>query len=77
MSEESSWSFSAYISGPRWAGVVPWLYALSYKLEVKLTIDHQDKGWIRETVAFTINGTEKNVKTFRAAYNATARAYNQ
>jgi hypothetical protein len=51
-------TFKTYIAGPRWAGLKKFLYDLATMTNVELTILDQDKGWVRETVYFKIDGEE-------------------
>jgi len=53
----------SYIEGPRWAGLSTFLRNEAYRLNLELTLDIE-KGWIRETVRFEVNGPTEKIKLF-------------
>lgn len=75
--EERYGSLKSYVQGPKWAGAKELLFALSIRYHVELTILDHDKGWIRETIYFKIDGFESDINTFMAHLNASLEEYNR
>lgn len=76
MAEEGSGRWRSYVSGPRWMGLKEFIYdgAVRYHLEIDSL--EQDKGWINETIYFTVSGTESNVNGFRTYCLRSMEEYN-
>lgn len=57
--------FKTYIEGPRWAGTEKFLIrtANEFDLEIETRVD---RGWIRETVYFTVTGSHDNLERFKS-----------
>lgn len=65
-----------HINGPRWANLPTaiknacWELGLNVKIEI-------DKGWIRETVRFSIEGSKDELEALREAFARGVSEYNE
>lgn len=57
--------WESYMSGPKWAGISQALFDIAQKCSLTFRITHQDKGWIRETVFFEVEGTDDKILLFQ------------
>lgn len=65
-------TFRDLIEGPRWAGISGFIKDTAFLFGLKLNID-VDKGWLRETVRFEVEGGENAVAKFKTTlYDAMA-----
>ena len=61
----------SYLSAPRWAGACKFLHDLAWACSLELSITHHDKGFIRETIYYTVRGEEDRLKLFKKQFNET------
>jgi len=52
------------VTGPRWAGASTFIKDAAFGYGLKLTIEI-DKGWIRETIRFQVEGDDGKVERFK------------
>jgi hypothetical protein len=64
-----------YIEGPRWANIPSFLKKLCWEMDLELKLE-VDKGWIRETVFFTVTGEHEVVELFGGRFRESIKAYN-
>lgn len=64
----------SYAKSPRWAKFPSFLRELCFRLNLKLDID-VDKGFIRETTYFTVEGTENELLIFEKIFNEAIKDY--
>lgn len=69
-------SYRGIIEAPRWAGVPSALRDIAFMEGVDLKLDI-DKGWVRETVRFSVTGESDFVRRFVRALSASINAYEQ
>ena len=55
----------SYLEGPRWISLRQVLYDCARGLGIKLTIENEEKGWLRKTIFFTAEGELDNMHRFR------------
>jgi len=65
--EEKTGTIKSYIEAPRWAAFPEFLRNRCFVLGLDLEIDI-DKGWIRETVRFKIEGKESKRVCIKTIY---------
>ena len=56
--------WKSYISGLKWTGLKPLLFEISCKTKVNFKIIDRDRGFLRETIYFEIEGSEENIRKF-------------
>lgn len=69
--------YTSYISAPRWSNVKRGLYALAHEFCLDFNITDHDKGWIRETIYFEVEGEEKDVEEFEKYLNTIVKQHNR
>jgi hypothetical protein len=52
------------VTGPRWAGASTFIKDAAFGYGLKLTIEI-DKGWLRETIRFEVEGDDSKVDKFK------------
>lgn len=52
------------VTGPRWAGASTFIKDAAFGYGLKLTIEI-DKGWLRETIRFEVEGEDGRVEKFK------------
>ncbi len=57
-----------YIAGLRWAGLREDLYNVAVKCRLELEVTDYTHGWLRETIFFTVRGSESNLRSFLAIF---------
>lgn len=62
------------IEAPRWAGAQKLVRDLAWGYELKLEIQ-ADKGWLRETVRFSVEGDDRKVDKFKRDLYASIEDY--
>jgi len=65
----------SWVEAPKWANVSNFIKNLAWELGLECTVE-VDKGWIRETVRYVVEGEEAKLRTFKDKLLSTARAYN-
>lgn len=66
-----------YVQGLRWSGINEFLFDVSGVYHVDLTILKEDKGILRTTIYYQVEGEEQAVQRFRAALRKTMEEYNK
>jgi len=66
----------SYAAGPRWAGLTEFLHKAAYECDVELTILYSEKGWLRHTISYTVEGKDENIEKFRYCLRSTQARYN-
>ncbi len=64
----------SWVEAPKFANVPTFLKNLAWQLGVNIEIE-VDKGWLRETVRFKVEGDEEKVKKFASIFNKAAEEY--
>jgi hypothetical protein len=64
----------SWVEAPKFANVPTFLKNLAWQLGLNIEIE-VDKGWLRETVRFKIEGEEAKVKKFTFVFNQAAEEY--
>ncbi len=67
-------TFRYIIEAPRWAGLQTLVRDLAWGYGLKLDLQ-ADKGWIRETVRFMVEGDDRKVANFRRDLYASLEDY--
>ena len=67
----------AYVQGLRWAGIKELLFELSTAYHVDLKILDEDKGLLRTTIFYQIEGEEQDVRKFREELRKAMEEYNK
>jgi hypothetical protein len=65
-----------YVEGPKSAKLGHFLTDISHHFDVGLTITNIDKGWLNETVYFTITGTKSEILRLNDAIKITFARHN-
>ena len=65
----------SYISGLRIAGLSDFLAGAAATYQLKLSV-RPDRGFLREVLNFTVEGTDENIQAFGAVLRASVAAYN-
>ncbi len=69
-------TIKTYISGFKWAGTKPFLYDLAARYNLQLDITETDRGWVTETIYYSITGTPENLLKFNASLKKVVQEYN-
>ena len=64
----------SWVEAPKFANVPTFLKNLAWQLGIDIEIE-VDKGWLRETVRFKVEGDEMKVKKFISVFNQAAEEY--
>lgn len=64
----------SWVEAPKFANVPTFLKNLAWQLGINIEIE-VDKGWLRETVRFKVEGEEAKVKKFISVFNQAAEEY--
>lgn len=67
---------SSYVKGPRWARFSAVIKDICHVLGVELLLCEQDKGWIRETIRYTVRGTKEELVIFEDHLRKAIANYN-
>lgn len=65
------------IVGPRWARFSSFLKDECFARGLKLTVLEQDKGWIRETVRFEVEGDGEKIEALKREVYTAVDDYNR
>lgn len=68
--------YRSYIQGPRWAGLPTFIKNAAFMNSLSVQIDI-DKGFLRETVRFEIEGPIDRINAFKAAIQAAIQDYQE
>jgi hypothetical protein len=71
-----SGTLKSYIEAPRWAAFPKFLKDECFMLNLKIVRLDIDKGWVRETVRFEIEGGESDLLRFKRSLEASVKEYN-
>ena len=64
----------SWVEAPKFANVPTFLKNLAWQLGINIEIE-VEKGWLRETVRFKVEGEETKVKKFISVFNQAAEEY--
>lgn len=53
--------YRGYLSGLKWIGITPFLWSVANKTKIDLKITDREKGLLRETVYFELEGDKYNL----------------
>lgn len=67
-------TYREIVTGPRWAGASTFIKDAAFGYGLKLTIDI-DKGWLRETIRFEVEGEDSRVENFKRDLHAAMEDY--
>jgi hypothetical protein len=67
----------SYVEGPKWAGLKQVLFQLAIYYNLDLVIIDHDKGWIGETIYFSVEGESENIKGMNRALKKSIEEYNK
>jgi hypothetical protein len=67
-------TFREILEGPRWAGLQKLVSDLAWGYNFKLDLQ-ADKGWVRETVRFSVEGNDQKVAAFKSGLYASLEDY--
>jgi hypothetical protein len=67
-------TFREIVEAPRWAGFQTLVKDLAWGYGLKLDLQ-ADKGWIRETVRFSVEGEDSKVASFKRDLYASLEDY--
>ena len=62
---EKTGTYTSYVEGPRWANFPNYIKNLCHMLDLKIVVMDIDKGFIKETVRFKIEGVESALNDFK------------
>lgn len=69
--------YKSYFSAPRWSNVKKGLWGLANECGLDFKVIGHDKGWIRETIYFEVEGDDKSVEEFAECLNAAVKRHNK
>lgn len=69
-------TLKSYVEGPKWAAFPKFLKDAFFMYDLKVVYMDIDKGWIRETVRFKVEGTESNLLKLQKAIEIGVKEYN-
>ena len=69
-------TLKSYGEAPRWAGLSTFLRKVAWMLDLDIKINIE-KGFIRETVFFEVEGTESKLLRFKEITEDVSRDYNK
>ena len=69
-------TLKSYVEGPRWAGFPKFLKDACFMYDLKIVQMDIDKGFIRETVRYKVEGTESNLMRLKKAIEISIEEYN-
>lgn len=64
------------VEGPRWAAFPKFLRDACFAYDLKILHMEVDKGWVRETVRFKVEGSESNLNRLKIAIERGIEEYN-
>jgi len=64
------------VEGPRWAAFPKFLRDACFMYDLNIIQMDIDKGWVRETVRFKVEGTESNLRRLQKAIEIGVEEYN-
>lgn len=65
------------VSGPRWAGVKQYILTVPMMFNLEVKIIDEDKGFIRTTITFEVEGEAKDIKKFYTQMKSDFKRYNE
>ena len=66
----------SYIEGLKLANLTKFLMSSAWEIGLEITILERDKGFIRETIYFELEGTEEKLKIFNKVLKSMVAEYN-
>ncbi len=75
--DERIGTLKSYVEGPKWAAFPKFLRDACFMYELKIIHMDVDKGWIRETVRFEVEGTESNLRRLHKTIALGVEEYNK
>ena len=73
---ERTGTLKSYVEGPKWAAFPKFLKDVCFMYDLKVIYMDIDKGWIRETVRFKVEGSESNLRRLQKAIEIGVEEYN-
>jgi len=69
-------TLKSYVEAPKWAAFPKFLKNTCFMYDLKVIYMDIDKGWIRETVRFKVEGGESNLRRLQKAIDIGVEEYN-
>lgn len=69
-------TWQSYLKGPRWAVGASTIYDLAYESGCSVASVQEHKGWLRQTVTFTLEGEPERLEIAKRALALAVQNYN-
>jgi len=69
--------YKSYISGLKWWGLKKALFQAANYFDLIIRFTDIDKGWIRETIFFEVEGDKENIEQFEKALQKEIDEFNK